>query len=416
MIGIQSSIWYGSKEGKAHESFFLQIFLDFSGEFNRLEKTFFAKRGIIGKNLEVRKNIYLTVSAKGIVKNISNNKPSGGITRFSSSLLVPSFINCHTHIGDTFAKEKAYGMTVEATVAPPNSLKHKLLDKTKEKNKIQAIRKTFAELLSNGITCFFDFRERGIHGIKLLQKALKNHRIKAKILGRPDGDMKKILTCGDGLGLSSINKYSDETLQSFLKEASRYSKSLAYHASETLALREKSLELFGETDIVRGIKLLAPNFIVHATYATGNDIQYLKEHDITTVLCPRANGYLGVGMPPIKQLSQANVPLCLGTDNLMLNAPNFFKEFDYLVRIARLQGITLKPKKILEMATVTPSRLLEKPSYLSEESPADFFIFDLEKENVKNISDPLTALILRGSNVNVKATYVNGHQVWPNDR
>lgn len=380
-----------------------------------VEKTFFAKRGIIGKHLDVRKNIYLTVSSEGVIKEISRNKPNGAVTTFSSSLLVPSFINCHTHIGDTFAKEKAYGMSIEATVAPPNGLKHRLLDKTRENYKMQAIRKTFAELLSNGITCFFDFRERGTEGVSLLREALKKHRIKAKILGRPNGALEEILAHSDGLGLSSINKYSDETLQSFAKEASRYSKSLAYHASETLELRKKSLERFGETDIVRGITRLSPDFIVHATHAKEKDIYYLQKHDIVTVLCPRANGYLGVGIPPIKQLSQKNISLCIGTDNLMLNAPNFFKEFDYLVRMARLQGTTLKPKKILKMATVTPSRLLKQPSYLSEGTPADFFTFDLEKENVATISDPLSALVLRGATVNVTATYINGHQVWNNN-
>ncbi|NIQ05418.1 MAG: amidohydrolase family protein [Candidatus Korarchaeota archaeon] len=386
----------------------------FLTEVDEMNKTFFAKRAIIGKNLLVKKNVYLTVGSDGNVKNLSTDRPLGEIKEFKNDIIVPGFVNCHTHVVDAFAKEAGYGMDVESTVAPPNGLKHRLLKETAETKKIHGIRQAIIEFLSNGTTCFIDFREEGREGVALLRNALSNQLIKAKILGRPltTENIETVLAISDGLGLSSLNKFIDEELESIRRSIQGSGKLVAYHASETPELRAESLRVYKESDILRGVKRLSPSFIVHATHATKSDIEYLKTQEIPVVLCPRANGYLGVGIPPIKRLVEAGISLCLGTDNLMLNAPDLFREFDYLVRIARLQGITLNPREIMKMVTVYPSMFLKERHFLEEGVPADFFVFELDKPNIKGMSDFLKALVLRGSKGNLKATYINGAQVW----
>ena len=39
-------------------------------------------------------------------------------------------------------------------------------------------------MLSNGITCFIDFREEGVKGVNLLKKALEKSPINYLVLGR----------------------------------------------------------------------------------------------------------------------------------------------------------------------------------------------------------------------------------------
>src|SRR6056297_177110 len=43
------------------------------------------------------------------------------------AIVCPAFVNAHTHIGDSIAKEAGEGLTLEELVAPPDGLKHRLL-------------------------------------------------------------------------------------------------------------------------------------------------------------------------------------------------------------------------------------------------------------------------------------------------
>lgn len=376
-------------------------------------KHFFAKRALIGKELNLRKNIYLTLS-EGKIREISAQKPSEKVVELSSSLIVPGFVNGHTHIADSFAKEQGLGMKIEKIVAPPDGLKHRLLRETQTETKLKGINWAVKEMISGGITGFIDFREAGKKGIRLLERGLSGKEIEGKILGRPlsKHKIKEVLSISDGIGLSSLNNFSDHRLKVIKQTVQKEEKLVAYHASETAELRKESIELHGESDIIRGIRKIHPNFIVHGTHASKKDIKYLKREEVPVIVCPRANAYLGEGIPPIKKFVNEGIKLCIGTDNVMLNAPNLFREFDYLFRIGRLQGITLHPKKILKMVTVNPGKLLENPHYLEEGAPADFFLFELEAPNVRGVSSPYTALVLRGSKKNVKSTYIHGKPTW----
>lgn len=377
---------------------------------------FFAKRAIIGKDLSLEKNVCISVGSGGRIKKISSGKPNtSSFKEFREDLIVPGFVNSHTHIGDSFAKEKAYGMNIEATVAPPDGLKHKLLRQKSKKIKVQGMRWAIKAMFSGGTTCFIDFRERGKEGVKLLRKVAEEEHIKTKILGRPyhNEKVENVLTVSDGIGMSSSN-IPTKNLNSIRKTVNRFSGMLGFHASETKDLRRKSINTYGKSDIVRGVTYLSPSFIVHATHASPRDINFLKNRNIPIVICPRCNAYLGVGVPPIKSFIDSSVPLSIGTDNVMLNSPNLFREFDFISRITRLQGKTLHPRQLLRMVTVHPSKFLGEKHYLTEDALADFFVFDLNRPNVKRVTDPITALVLRGTKLNVKSTYIHGKKVWEN--
>ena len=109
---------------------------------------------------------------------ISNNKfkkINSQITRKSDNvidcenlLLVPGFINGHTHIGDSIAKDLSLNSDVDSKIHPMIGLKQKILRETPDKELIRFMRKSAQTMLKKGITTFVDFREGGIHGINLL--------------------------------------------------------------------------------------------------------------------------------------------------------------------------------------------------------------------------------------------------------
>ena len=173
----------------------------------------YSNYGLIGDDLELKKNISIEVDKDGKIITIScdNIRNNIDISRKGrNNLLVPGLINSHIHIGDSFAKEEGFNKDLIDVVAPPNGLKHKLLSTISSETKIEGIKKAVLEMLANGITFFVDFRENGLKGIDLLKETLKNSPINKLILGRDNNsvDAETVLINADGLGFASYKHLS----------------------------------------------------------------------------------------------------------------------------------------------------------------------------------------------------------------
>lgn len=374
-------------------------------------RVFYSDHAIIGSNLKLKEKVYVYVSDEGYVVRISDKRPKNSIDyEFFDALLVPGFINLHTHIGDSFAKDEVYGLNTVEAVGSDKGLKWKLLEEVDEERFKNGVRMAVKEILSTGTTTFVDFREGGVEGIKKLREALNGVRIRNIILGYPsDNKIYELLKISDGIGIHSLNAHTDLELKEIFSTARSMNKLIAFHASETVYQREKSFRRYGVSDVIRGLNLIRPDFIVHMTRAELHEIKRVADERIPVVLCPRANMYLSSGIPPIKEFVRNNVIIGLGTDNVMVSSPDLFRELECVVRLTRLEGLKIDPKDLLKMVTKNATNILNRPIGIIEEGfHADFFVFDLSKPNVAGMEDLLKALVLRGKSENVLATFVNG--------
>jgi cytosine/adenosine deaminase-related metal-dependent hydrolase len=85
--------------------------------------------GFIGEDLDLKKDISITINEKGRIKDIECKDITNSSyikVNENSSLIIPGLINSHIHIGDSFARELGYNKHLIDVVAPPNGLKHKL--------------------------------------------------------------------------------------------------------------------------------------------------------------------------------------------------------------------------------------------------------------------------------------------------
>ncbi len=372
-----------------------------------------ADLGLVGDELRLERKVYLKI-LDGVIARVYTDRVMNADKYYEECIIVPGFINMHTHVADAIAKERAYGLELKEVVAPPDGLKHKILSSTPENVLRTGIITTLKEMISRGIATFVDFREGGVEGAKLLRDVSRQFGINAIIMGRPDGSpVDRLLSVADGLGLSSLNRFSDEELITLREFARKHKKLIAYHASETPKQREKSVRKYGINDVIRGIKLLQPDFIVHLTYIDEHDAQIIRDSGTLIVLCPRANGYFGLGPPPIELFYKIGINFCIGTDNVMVNSPDIFREFDYIIRIGRIQGVVIPPQKLLESVTVLPARHLGlKTGIIHKGYSADFFIFDLTRPNVSFVEDPIKAIVMRGTEANIVATYIHGRMLY----
>jgi len=302
---------------------------------------------------------------KGIIVETGVNPPKKPIC---TGLIVPTFVNAHTHIGDSFIREENIKLpkNVEELVAPPGGLKHKLLRETSDEDIIKGMEKSIDIMIKNGIEVFCDFRESGVLGISQLKAALQFWKISPIILGRPDSleydknETDILLKNSDGIGLSSISDWDYSELQKIARQTKNKNKIFAIHASELI--RE-------DIDKILDLK---PNFLVHMVKATEADLVRVKESNIPVVACPRSNAFFGLKANVI-MMKKVGIDIMLGTDNAMLNSPNILDEMTYL----NAQFNEFSTEELLNMITYIPRKALNwDDCILGPDSPAKFIVLD----------------------------------------
>jgi cytosine/adenosine deaminase-related metal-dependent hydrolase len=290
-------------------------------------------------------------------------------------LVVPTFINAHTHVGDSFIREKNIKLpkNVEELVAPPNGLKHRQLKKASEEEIIDGMKTSIDEMIGAGTFCFCDFREYGIKGVYQLKTALKNKKISSKILSRPQkmnydrNEVKLLLKNSFGIGFSSISDWEYSEIEKIAKHAKREKKIFALHASEVI--RE-------DIDLILDLK---PDFLIHMISATESDFARVKDENIPVVICPRSNAFFNLNLN-LKLMKKTGIDLMLGTDNVMLNNPNVLEELRYLKNSTRI----FSTKELLNMVTYTPRKALNLDDCIHGLNSACNFVV-LDRESLKSV-------------------------------
>ena len=339
-------------------------------------------------------------------------------------LLIPGFINAHTHIGDSIGKDFTLNSTVDKKIHPVFGAKSKILKNTSHDHLSNFMKNTCYSMLKKGITTFVDFREGGLDGIILLKKILSDIPLRAIILGRvefyqnsseiqqnlplPKDKIKEItrlLQKCDGLGISGANENSTSVLNYY----SKISKFRAIHSSETKQSVSRSKKITGKSETIRALSL-KPNFLVHMTFASKNDLDIASEKTQGIVICPRANSSLAEGIPNINLMNNAGCVLALGTDNVMINSPDMFREMDFLWKAT--MGIYKKridPKEILKMATVNGGKILKKDIGVIESGKiADCIFLDKHALDLEPMHNPYASIVHRASESTIKAVMIGG--------
>ena len=320
--------------------------------------------GIIlrGLNLEpVKANV--TVD-DGIIIDISKDTKEGKVIDVDGSIIAPSFLNGHTHIGDSIIKDEGYGLSLGEMVKPPEGVKHRALASAEDEDIIESMKSSMLDMAESGITHFIDYREGGIRGVKLLRQASKDIPIKPIILGRDDsfyGDdpdlakvksqIRKLLKIADGIAPSGFGEITDEVANLIVEECNNAGKISSIHVAESESTQIESVEKSGKTEIGRGVD---SNFnqLVHCTNPKNDDLELIKNSNANVVVCPRANATLNIGIAPLNEMLDLGIKPVLGTDNVMLNSPDMFRELEFTIKIMSVNyNDYLNPCELLKMAT-----------------------------------------------------------------
>lgn len=328
-------------------------------------------------------------------------------------LAVPGLVNCHTHVGDSVAKDAAAGLDTDSATHPFFGVKAEVLSKTAPSHLAEHMRASAAAMARGGTTTFVDFREGGPAGARLL-KGLELP-VRAVALGRASrgqasgaqadveqAELDEVVRCADGVGVSGANECGDAALARY----ARTPKLRAIHAAETASSVRKSVQETGRSEVERALSM-KPHFLVHMTHATPAQMSAAARAARGVVACPRANAALGAGSPDIRAMARAGCNVALGTDNVMVNSPDMLREMDYAAKSSGMRAAD-----VLRAATVNAGRILGDGSgVIAEGRRADAFFVELNDAALHPAHDLHAAVVGRASEASVRAVMAGGEIV-----
>jgi cytosine/adenosine deaminase-related metal-dependent hydrolase len=290
----------------------------------------------------------------------------------ATALILPAFVNAHTHIGDSIAKEAGEGLDLDELVAPPDGLKHRLLRAASTDEKVAAMARSLRYMETGGTGAFVEFREGGVDGVAAIERALDGRRLDAVVLGR---ESEAAMRRADGFGASGARDSDFGQVRTATREAGKL---FGIHAGER-----------DDADIDPALDL-DPDFLVHMVHAGDSHLDRVAEQDVPVAVCPRSNLVTGVGCPPVEALA-ARTTVALGTDNVMLNSPSMFREMALTAK-----RFDLPAREVLAMATVNGAELAGLACGLIEAGrEARLLVLDGDSDNLCDARDPVRAAVRR---------------------
>ncbi len=297
----------------------------------------------------------------------------------STDIICPAFINGHTHIGDSIAKDAGRELSLDELVAPPDGLKHQLLADATRETLVTSMRRTLQFMETAGTTAFLEFREGGVPGVEALLEAAGNLDVEPVVFGRKEME---VLDIADGFGASGTR---DADFSAERAAAAEAGKPFGIHAGER-----------DPHDINMALDL-DPDFLVHMVHAETIHLERVGDSDTPVVVCPRSNLVTDVGLPPVADLVERTT-VALGTDNIMLNSPSMFREMEMT---AKLFDVTAP--EVLRMATAAGADIAGLNCGVIETGrEARILILDGDSDNLCGTHDPVRAVVRRADVSDVK--------------
>ncbi|MDB9378861.1 amidohydrolase, partial [Nodularia sphaerocarpa] len=407
---------------------------------------------------------YLTVDVQVVNDKIAAIAPNLDVigTTFdgSNKLLLPGFVNAHTHSSEMWQRgimsifplelwlaelydfapldlEKVYlsalGTAVETLLSGGTSVvDHLVLTPGLELETIAAAVRAYREV---GIRAFIapliqdESLSAGIPSGKSVQNHDPYFRSTAATLQIIEEAVKQFHRPDEGVNIlvapTGIQLCSDALFTGCIELSDRYNLCRHSHLLETKAQEKLAQEKYGCTAVehLQRIGYLGDRTsLAHCIWLNDTDIKILAQTQSTVVHNPLSNLRLGSGIAPILKYLQAGVNVSFGCDGASSNDSQDLLEAIKIGSI--LHNITdldyqnwITPKKSVEMASLGGAKGLnvaEKIGSLSLGKQADLVLYDLTSLSLLPRTDPIGLLILgRPTNV-VHSAWVNGKQIVSN--
>jgi 5-methylthioadenosine/S-adenosylhomocysteine deaminase len=356
-------------------------------------------------------------------------------------LVLPGFINGHTHVPMTLFRGLKDDVTLEEWLT-------KFIFPAEAKNVNEEFvrwgtRLAAAEQIRGGITTFADmyyFEDaiaeetkaagmRGVLGETILDFPAPDNKNNAAMLGYTEKFLNRWQ--GDPLIHAAVAPHSmytcsQATLQDSAELARKYKAPILIHVGETKKELNDSREKNGTTPVqyLDKLGILGPDVLAaHCTWLDETDRKILARRQVGCVHNPSSNMMLSSGIAPVIEERAAGIAVGLGTDGPAgsNNDLNLMEEMDLaakLQKITKMDPRALGAKAVVEMATIEGARALhmeKEIGSLEAGKKADIILLSLDVPNAVPMYDVYAQLAyaLKGSDVE---TVIIGGRVAMRDK
>lgn len=365
-----------------------------------------------------------------LIKKISKdiNEKADEVIDASGMLLMPGFINCHTHIGMSlfrnYGKEVDLHTWLNEYIWP---IEEKLVSEDVYISSLLSI----SEMLKNGITSFADMyflTEASIRAIEEL-------KIRGQLsigLTWPDKEYvslnknvelfknyKNHELISIALGPHAIYTNDTDYLRKISDQALKYNIPIHIHLSETKKENDDCIKKYGmtPTEVFEKTGILDNKTIAaHGVFLTDNDLDILKAKEVSIAHNPVSNLKLKSGFLDLSRLIDNNINVCLGTDSSASNNKlSVLREMQVTALVSNLYSSRqVSAFEILKMATVNGAKALgldNQIGLVKEGMLADLVLIDIENINHIPENNILTSLVYSTYESDIKYTIIGGEIV-----
>ena len=357
------------------------------------------------------------------------------------SLVLPGFINGHTHVPMTLLRGLHDDVTLDDWLRKyifPAEAKNVTEDFVRWGTRLAA-----AEQIRSGVTTFADmyyFEDavaeetkaagmRGVLGETLLDFPAPDNKTNAAMLEYTEKFLKRWQNdplIHAAAAPHSIYTCSQKTLQDSAALARKYHAPILMHVAEMKKELDDSLKQNGLTPVqyLEKLGILGPDVLAaHCIFVDEKDRKILADRQVGCVHNPSSNMMLASGVAPVIEERAAGIAVGLGTDG-PAGSNNDLDLMEEMDLAAKLQKITktdpraLGAKSVVEMATIEGAKALHMDKQigsLEAGKKGDIILISLDEANAVPMFDIYAQLAyaLKGSDVE---TVVIGGRVLMRDK
>ena len=353
-------------------------------------------------------------------------------THFDDAVIVPGFVNAHSHLEYSlyagFGDGQAFGPWIATHVARKNVLDYDEM--------LALARLGVADSLQSGITTSADYSfsgasataaaELGLRAIVYLEVFAQEPSVAAEQYEEKRDRIAESALVQIGISPHAPYTCSLAVYQWCLSLGIPVGTHLAESASENdwLERGEGPLQEIaallvpptGERAVETLEPVLGPSLLcAHCVEVDEREIALLAARGVPVAHCPRSNALLGCGVAPLADLRAAGVTVGLGTDS-PASTPSFdvFEEMRaaiYAARARERRPEALLAAEALSLATAEAARALRMDGEVGTLTPgkrADLAVVSLAGSPYHPVEDPAAAVVFGGSPERVLATIVDG--------
>lgn len=349
------------------------------------------------------------------------------------SMVMPGFVNCHTHAAMTLLRGYADDLPLMEWLSKKIWPREAHLT---AEDVYWGTLLSILEMIKGGTTCFADMyffmdkvaqavSETGIRAV--LARGMVGLGEKAALALRESEEFVKTWhNQAEGRITCLLGPHAPYTCPpDYLKEVMRLSDDLGVglhiHLAETQSEVEEMKEKYNRrpVELMNSIGLFAGRHVLaaHCVHLSEEEMELLACYRVGIAHNPESNMKLASGVAPVPELLAKNALVGLGTDgassNNNLDMLEEMRSCAFLHKVSALDSTVLPSYEVLEMATRNGALALglEDVGAIKEGCRADLIMLDLNKPHLIPRHDPIANLVYAAQSSDVKTVIIDGRVV-----